>query len=357
MLHLLNRYTFLALTAGFFAVACESDDAVTPTTEVPTTYNFENVDHSGQLQRIQMLQQLVGEVNKGKTEPVTADQLIDIYENRIDLLETDKNLASKTYTAAKDSIYALFNHVAALSGNADNLVENGTSSYLVTAEGLEPAQLIAKGLMGSVLYWQATAVYLGEEKMNADNSKVTEGQGTAMQHHWDEAFGYFGVPADFPENDGTAEGATAENKAWFWGSYSNQRASQLDVRQDIMDAFIKGRAAIGRNDMIARDEAIATIREKWDILAAANVVHYINAAMKAKNEDRMGAYYHNWSEGAAFAQALQYNPAREITNEEFALLIQLFGKNPKESTVEDLQEANLLLKDIYQFTDAQLLNL
>ncbi|AHM60991.1 hypothetical protein D770_13685 [Flammeovirgaceae bacterium 311] len=359
MLRFLNRYTFLALTAGFLAVACEDDDTITTTTEDPATYNFQNVDRSGQLQRIQMLDTLirkVREANDGETK-VTAAELTALYENSAKMFGTDKNLASKTYDkdggATKNAIYALFNQVEALSGNPAN-VEGG---YLVTPEGLEPAQLLAKGLMGSVLYWQATDVYLGQEKMNADNSKVTEGQGTAMQHHWDEAFGYFGVPTDFPANEGKDNTKSAEERAWFWGSYSNQRADQLDLRQDIMKAFIKGRAAIGRNDMIARDEAIATIREKWDLLVAANVVHYLNSAMKANNEQRTGAYYHNWSEGLAFAYALQYNPERAITNEEFAHLIHLFGANPKEATEENLQEANLLLKEVYGFTDAQLLNL
>jgi hypothetical protein len=358
MLRSLNRFTVMALTAGLFTVtSCTDDENPTPVVdEVPTTYNFENVDYSGQQQRIEMLNMLIGKVrvaNDGQTV-VTANELLDIYENRINLLGTDKNLADKTAPAAKPAIEALFNQVESLSGNPDNIV----GGYLVTPEGIEPAQMIAKGLMGSVLYWQAVSNdgYLGETKMNVDNTTVVEGQGTKMQHHWDEAFGYFGVPKDFPENTGTAEGATGENKAWFWGSYSNQRAEVVDVRQDIMDAFIKGRAAIGRNDLAARDEAIATIREKWDLLAAANVVHYINSALEYKDTDT-GKYYHNWSEGYAFALALQYNPDRKITDAHFEHLLMLFGANPQAATAEDLQAANLLLQEAYGFTDAQMLTL
>ena len=354
MLRSLNRFTVLALSATLFTVACSDDDTPAPSLEVPTTYNFENVDYSGQQQRIEMLNQLIGKVrtaNDGQTK-VTASELLDIYENRINLLGTDKKLSDKTAPTAKPAIEALFNQVEALSGNPDNVV----GGYLVTPEGIEPAQMIAKGLMGSVLYWQATAGYLGEAKMNVDNTEVVAGQGTKMQHHWDEAFGYFGVPRDFPENKGTAEGATGENKAWFWGSYSNQRAEVVDVRKDIMDAFIAGRAAIGRNDLAARDQAIATIREKWDLLVAANAVHYINAALANKTTNA-GKYYHNWSEGLAFAQALQYNPAAKITPQQFEQLIALFGSNPKAATADNLQEANLLLQQVYGFTDAQMLTL
>lgn len=354
MLCSFHRHATLILAAGLLAVSCTEDDPQPVTPETPTTYNFENVDYSGQQQRIEMLNMLINKVktaNNGQTQ-VTASELTDIYENRINLLDTDKSLSSKTHETAKDGIYALFNQVEALSGNPDNVV----GGYLVTPEGVEPAQAIAKGLMGAVLYWQATAVYLGEEKMSVDNTTVTEGKGTAMQHHWDEAFGYFGVPTDFPENDGTAEGATGADKAWFWGSYANQRAGQVDIRQDIMDAFIKGRAAINNNDMVARNEAIATIREKWDLLVAANVVHYINTSMQYKDTDT-GKYYHNWSEGKAFAQGLRYNPSSKITSEEFIQLHELIGNNPQEASIQHLQHANLLLQQTYGFTDAQMINL
>jgi len=54
--------------------------------------------------------------------------------------------------------------------------------------------------MGACLYYQATSVYMGASKMDVDNETIVPGEGTAMQHHWDEAFGYFSVPKDFPLN-------------------------------------------------------------------------------------------------------------------------------------------------------------
>jgi hypothetical protein len=344
------RIPAFTLAAALLTTACSDDEPALPA--LPTTYNFDNVDYSGQQQRIQMLDLLINTVrsaNDGQTV-VTANELIAIYENHAQLLETSKKLEDKTHPSAKTGIYEQFNLVGSLSGNPDNVV----GGYLVTPQGIEPAQMIAKGLMGAILYWQAVDVYLAPAKMNVDNTTVTPGQGTAMQHHWDEAFGYFGVPRDFPANEGTATGATGENKAWFWGSYSNQRAGVVDVRQDIMDAFIKGRAAIGRNDMAARDQAIATIREKWDLLVAANVVHYLNQAIRFNTSGETGRYYHNWSEGLAFAQALQYNPDREITNTQFTQLINLIGTNPQTATLTKLQEAALLMQQIYGFTNDQM---
>ncbi|WP_224995468.1 DUF4856 domain-containing protein [Cesiribacter sp. SM1] len=355
MLRRLNHYILFTLTAGLLAVACDEEDLFTSTPAVPQSYNFENVDVSGQQQRILLLDSLIKKAGAadGKTR-VTAADLTAIYENSGKLFGTDKNLSSVTSTdttgTTKAKVTALFKQIETLSGNPAQVVD----TYLVTEKGIEPAEILAKGLVGSILYWQATAVYLGEEKMNADNTKVTEGKGTAMQYHWDQAFGYFGVPNDFPATDGMAQDTAYAKNAWFWGRYANQHASQLDVRQDIMDAFISGRAAINRNDLIARNEAIATIREKWDLLAAANVVHSINATIKAKRENNTGAYYHSWSESSAFAQALRYNPASRISGNELTALL---GANPAEASFEELEQARALLQEVYGFTDAQMQNL
>ena len=70
------------------------------------------------------------------------------------------------------------------------------------ANGIEYTQLIEKGLMGAVFYYQITNVYLGDGKMDVDNAdQVDPDNGkyyTTMEHHWDEAFGYFSDAVDFP---------------------------------------------------------------------------------------------------------------------------------------------------------------
>ena len=361
MFRTINRYTVLALAAGFFTVAC-SDDDVTPEQQLPTTYNFENVDYSGQLARIQMLDKLEKEAKKANdgTTHVTAATLTSIFENSNGDFNTTKNIKEKTHTDAVDAIYAYFGEIDNLSATP---LANRQDGYLVNAEGVEPAQMIAKGLMAAHQYWQAvgTEGYLGQAKMNVDNTEVTPGQGTKMQHHWDEAFGYFGAPKDFPTNEGKNADAPADQKAWFWAKYANSRAAQVDVRQDIMNAFIKGRAAIGNKDLVARDEAIATIREKWELLAAANVVHYINDARKelgkAATEKKDGVYYHNWSEAKAFAGAFKYNPASKFTAAQLTQLQSLLGASPKATTEAKLEEAAALLQQVFKFSDTQMQNL
>ena len=52
--------------------------------------------------------------------------------------------------------------------------------------------------MGAVFYYRATSVYLTDEGMEVDNEEIIAGEGTAMEHHWDEAYGYFGASDSFP---------------------------------------------------------------------------------------------------------------------------------------------------------------
>ncbi|MBW3546502.1 MAG: hypothetical protein KY428_13045, partial [Bacteroidetes bacterium] len=87
MLRSFHRHASLMFAAGLLAVSCTEDDPQPVTPETPTTYNFENVDYSGQQQRIEMLNMLINKVktaNDGQTQ-VTASELTDIYENRINL--------------------------------------------------------------------------------------------------------------------------------------------------------------------------------------------------------------------------------------------------------------------------------
>ncbi|WP_017730268.1 DUF4856 domain-containing protein [Nafulsella turpanensis] len=352
----------LGFAALFTFSACTEEDPIVPELEeVPATYNFENVDYSGQTARIQMMSMLEAaakSANDGETV-VTADQLDAIFENTNNLFDTDKNIKSKTAAEAVAEIEGYFASIDTLSGTNEYII----GGRLYDQYGVEPAQMIAKGLMGALLYYQATAVYLGEDKMNVDNTEVVEGEGTAMQHHWDEAFGYFGAPDDYLTAEVPEGTEDPTEKAWYWAHYANGRSEVIDLRDEIFNAFLAGRTAINNNDMEARDAAIETIRTNWEKLAATNAVHYVNSALKDLEAGEAGNFYHHWSEGKAFLNALYYNPAKSITNEQLEALNELFGNNPKaafenpEATEEALQSINVELQEIFGFSDAEIINL
>ena len=69
-----------------------------------------------------------------------------------------------------------------------------------TANGYNYPQLISKFIMGAVFYNQAVDNYLDEKlgaKTKPNNKPYKKGAAyTGKEHSWDEAFGYFGAPAN-----------------------------------------------------------------------------------------------------------------------------------------------------------------
>ena len=138
---------------------------------------------------------------------------------------------------------------------------------------------------------------------------------TDMEHHFDEAFGYFGVPIDFPTNT---------DNVVFWGDYCNDRNVVLtDINKTIMDGFLKGRAAISGKDLIARDEAIETVRNGWELVIATTALHYLNSGLNNLTDDALRG--HALSEAIGFIYSLQFSPTKSITNSQIEELLTLIG--------------------------------
>ncbi len=309
--------------------SCEKESQ-NPKYEIPTTYQFENVSYSGQTDRLGMLFELQAEIKKAATDnkKLSQEQLIAMYTNDSHkagwqgMYSDSKQLKDKTFPAYQELFTAVLIDAADKSQNLQDASEGQAGiisneaqdgQYFVNENGLEYAQIIAKGLMGAVLYYHATN-YLSDAKLNVDNENVTPGRGTDMEHHWDEAFGYWGVPTDFPQNtDGL----------YFWGSYTKGRSGHLGISQPLMDAFIKGRAAISAGDIDTRDKARKEIKKLWEKVAASSAIHYLNGSY-ADYEDT-GARLHQLSEGTGFIFSLLFSDQRSVDQDEVFYLIEKLG--------------------------------
>ncbi len=315
------------LSVNFYS--CQDDDETDPDLNVPSTYSFTDsegnstVDFSGQTARLNQLAEIVTYMKTANTPGVelSESQLLEMYSNNngegSSFFSDDANAAGKQLrdkTAGGNAAYQekfenLFSDLAEVSAltiadeyDASNgtagVIQSGEKAYLVNAKGGEYAQLIEKGLMGAVFYDQIQNGYLGDEKMNVDNSEpVDPANGkyyTTMEHHWDEAYGYFTSATDFPTN-GTDR---------FWGKYSHTVDEALGTDEKIMDAYLTGRAAIAINDLNIRDEQIVIIRTELEKVAAAVGIHYLNGAISNFADDAVRS--HELSEAAAFIEALYF---------------------------------------------------
>lgn len=355
------RKTFVmgivALTA--FTSCKKEIDPVKPTYEVPTTYNFQNVNYSGQTARLDMLDELSKYMKSANTANVVLDtqKMKDMYANQNNafpqeaLNTSGKQLKDKTYSTDQPFFELLMDKLALASQSTtpgSNGVagvvtsKDGAKSYLLDENGFEYAQIIEKGLMGALLYYQATAVYLSEEKTGdaVDNAAVKEGEGTKMEHHWDEAFGYLGVPVNFPTN---TQGIR------YWGKYVNSRDAKLGSNAKLMNAFLKGRAAISNKDMKGKNEAIPVIREEWEKAIAATFINYMNNAKTNSTDDAIRN--HALSEAIGFIRSLKYNPAKKITDAQIDQVLAFIGTNLYDVKVTDLDKARDLIATVYGLND------
>lgn len=324
---------------------------VEPAYAIPTTYNFTDaagnstVDFSGQTDRLNQLTQIVDMVKTGTTSTLSAQALKDMFANvggngngNFNFSST-KQLKDKCFGLDQALIESYFDSVAvaslsngqtATSGSAGVLV-SGTKSYLVGANGMDYKEIIEKSVMGAVFMYQALNVYFGSDKMNVDNTAAVDVSAnkyyTTMEHHWDEAFGYFGVPLDFPTSPSDE----------FWGEYCSVQDANLGSNAKMMNAFLKGRAAISNKVYTDRDQAIEAIRTTWEDIAANQAITYINTAISLFGTDQ-GRYLHVLSEVYGFCQSLRYAPeaTRNLNNTEHAGLMALFGDNLWDLTIQDL---------------------
>lgn len=352
---------------SLFISSCEDDtkDSVKNNVVLPETYNFDNVDHSGQDQRLDMFNEIASYVKSSNDgDMVDKDIVLDMLTNenytwaKAELNTSTKQIADKIESEAGIVIGKWIEALSNISGDTATgsngvagLVKSnsGTKQYLFNEFGIEYGQLIEKGLMGALPYYQATAVYTGSSKMDVDNETVEPGKGTDMQHHWDEAFGYWGVPTDFGSANFTYDNDASYNR--LWAKYTNSLNEVLGCNAKLMNAFIKGRDAINRKDYDTRDAAISEMRKEWELVVAGMAIHYLNGAKADLADDALRN--HQLSEAAGFIWSLQFNPETHMT--ETAVIDILENKLPNlyEVSVQDLNSIINTLATTYNLTEVK----
>lgn len=340
-----NKITFALLSATLFAaVSCsDNDDIQTTDVVTPTSYTFErngtsSVDFEGQSSRIFMLEEMGNYIKNQAASGSLVDEatLTNMYSNLNNPFSTtelntsgkqlrNKVAASRDYfvnlggggsTAEQTDVRNLFaNQFSILTSASDGTIaaENvagsymdGTSKRLFAANGLEPQQILLKGMMGASFMDQISNHYLSAAVLDESGSRlentnkvVEAGKNyTSMEHKWDEAYGY-------------VYGAGGSK---FWDSYINQVNADADfntLKEAIEVAFRKGRAAIVANNYEVRDAQIAIIKSKIAMIPAVRAVYYLKSGKEKLVTDNGAKAFHAISEAYGFIMAIRYtqNPA------------------------------------------------
>ncbi len=319
--------------------------------DTPATYTFtrngeSSVSYSGQTERLDQLEEIKEYLKLADAGGViSAQALLDMFANTGDndgghfSFSSTKQLKDKTFVPDLD--VQLFEDLiaraaaASVDGSGGAVASNGTaglitrensgSTILVDENGREFTQLIEKGLMGAVFYNQIYNTYLTADRIGdtVENVVLAEGKNyTAMEHHWDEAFGYWDPPVDFT----SAWPAERASEDRFWSHYSNTvdnvSNGLLGTNDLLMTAFKEGRAAIVNNDVVTRDAQRDVLYQGLELVAAATAVHYINDTIEFLGEGNTGEAFHVLSEAWAFTNALRYNPQRSMSLEDIETIME-----------------------------------
>lgn len=310
-----------------------------------------------------------------------------------------------------DFVQFLFQRIGNNYADNNRTVANGDGSETLTLapfqseDGVDLQQLSNKFLLMAVAYSQGTVDYLGDfngKGINASASQTVKNGSaktySALEHAWDEGFGYFGAARDYDQYTDLeirAKGDGPRGKGYFdtngdgnidLGSEINfaaaVNAAKRDVgsaesaktnfTKDIFDAFVAGRkmiteqgADIDRDDLEQQRDIIVN---GWEKVYAATVVHYINDTLQDMNKFGTSDYSFanhakHWSEMKGFAMGLYFNPNALITEAQLNDFHSKVGDAPVLSTDTSariaayktaLVEARGILKAAYNFADANL---
>lgn len=249
----------------------------------------------------------------------------------------------------------------------------------VDEQGLDYQQLIQKFLLSAITFSQGTNDYL--QQPFASQLGAGDNTYTVAEHHWDEAFGYFGAARDYGDytddeirgsggradyengyHDTNGDGLIDIRSEVNFGNSTNcakrdagtaNNTNPTDFTQEAFDAFLAGRqllrnaAAAGEltdEAQTALNEQIVIAAQTWEKCVAATVVHYINDVRgDMENFDTTEGTFvdlanfknlaKHWAEMKGFALGLQFNPespfradAESVAN--LKLILSLMGDAP-----------------------------
>ncbi|WP_185964397.1 DUF4856 domain-containing protein [Aliikangiella marina] len=259
---------------------------------------------------------------------------------------------------------------------------NEITQIYLTTDGRDLKQLIQKFLLGAVAFSQGADDYLdndtddkGLRSTNIAGSSVY----TALEHQWDEGFGYFGAARDYLEytddeiaaKDGREEyrsGRHDSNGDGFFdlmsevnlGNSTNAAkrdrgtsalTNPTDFTSAAFNAFLNGRKIINDNigSELTTEQMNALVAERdivleyWEKSISATVVHYINDTLAdldalGTNDFNYADLAKHWSEMKGFALNLQFNRLSPLSDANYTQLHNLMQDAPVVSPQQDLDQ-------------------
>ena len=410
-----------------FTIGCEDEevadnDSETTALETPAEFVFESrfeehagessVSYSGQVVRNLLVNDLKTQIgtDAGSGDATTLlSMMANDDPNRMILTSTTPSSIQTKYhdissSHLNDRLDAVSDYILpgyemnagdAISACVTDAVTNGKTN----ADGIRLDQMVQKTLWGAVAYWQGTSKYMSKIP-NDDNTMSDDGDPyTAMEHHWDESFGYFGAARDYntgysddnarktTQNDSNGDGSidfkTEFNSGWGITAAKRDLVDGVSVDYDftgtIMNAYLEGRTLIYNQApldeiLVQRDIILNT----WEKVVAAVTIHYVNdvaadmAALYPADSnagplsDLSADLNNHWGEMRGYANGLLYNDFKVISDSDLNTILTTMGTSPVypedgETVFYNYHEmlvttVKSLLQNAYGFSDEHMAN-
>ena len=419
-----NSLLFLTSLILFVFVGCSSDDDNDDDgqtlIDTPTSYSFasrfnegeSSVSYSGQVVRNLLINDIKIQMgtDAGSGNPATlvsmmannnANQAILSSAGSMSTVQTKYHDISTSNL--NDRLTAVESYtIPGYDANAGTLVNGWVQELAASGKtrgtGLRLDQITQKTLWGAVSYWQGTSKYMS--KIPTDDNTMASGDGaayTAMEHHWDESFGYFGAALDYntgytddsrkngpnvdSNSDGSIDFKSEYNVGWAITAAKRDLCSacdtDLDFTKTIFDAYLEGRTLITNQAdladiLVQRD----IVMNNWEKVVAAVSIHYVNDVAAdiaglitaadtsiAPGSDATADYENHWGEMRGYANGLLYNDFKVITDANLERILTVMGTAPVYPSNGDFSamqsyhdslvgEVRAIFKASYGFSDA-----
>lgn len=261
----------------------------------------------------------------------------------------------------------------------------------ISSQGVDYATLSYTFLLGAIAFSQASDDYLDDDLdgkgLLSDHTQLEDGENfTALEHSWDEGFGYFGAAQNYhtllsstaegepkqtldSDQDGLIDLVTEVNWGYANDALLRDRAQGTDFARQIYDAFYQGRSLIARaNGALSprsltllsafRDQALTA----WEASLASTAIHHLNRALKTLNLDETSVFERHaeaWSAAKGYSLSFQFNPHSLLNETQLSQLHALIGDHPKLAPMDlaayeaSLTEARSLLSTAYGFNEEE----
>ena len=420
-----NSLMFLSSLMLFAVIGCSSDDDDddgVALIDTPTEYSFESrfssgessVSYSGQVVRNLLINDIKTQMgaDAGSGDATTllsmmandnANQAILSSAGDMSTVQTKYHDISTSHL--NDRLTAVESYIIpGYDANAGTLINGWVQECVANgktrANGVRLDQITQKTLWGAVSYWQATSKYMSKIPNDDNSMQSGDANYTAMEHHWDESFGYFGAALDYntgysddvdrksgPYNDSNSDGSidfkSEYNVGWAVTAAKRDDCSACDTNYDftktIFDAYLEGRTLITNQAdladiLVQRDIVMNT----WEKVVAAVSIHYVNDvvadiagligagdATVAPGSDATADYENHWGEMRGYANGLLYNDFKLISDANLNRILQVMGTAPvypSDGNFDAMQayhdslvgEVRAIFKASYGFSDANL---